>query len=94
MSKSESSHWYIYIVHCADQTYYTGLCRDVQRRVDEHNMDDKKGARYTRARRPVKLVYMEKHSTRSAAAKREAEIKKLSHLQKRRLCTETNQCDA
>ncbi len=72
---------YVYIVECSDKTYYTGSTGNIEKRVHEHN-SDKSGAKYTRARRPVKLVYVEPCSTRSVALKREAEIKRLSRAQK------------
>ncbi len=79
---SSESQWYVYILRCADGSLYTGITTDLQRRLLEHNSDDVRGARYTRARRPVSLVYSEDHSSRSAASKREAAIKKLSRAQK------------
>lgn len=71
-----NSEWFVYIVQCADSTFYTGITTDVARRVREHN-EASVGARYTRVRRPVMLVYSESALDRSAAAKREAQIKKL-----------------
>ena len=70
------------MLRCADDTLYTGIAMDVARRVDEHNHDDRLAAKYTRARRPVKLIYHEACNSRSAAAKREAQIKKLSRHKK------------
>ncbi len=67
--------YYVYIVKCADETLYTGIATELERRVDEHNGSDK-GAKYTRIRRPVALVYSEKYPDRSSASKREYEIKK------------------
>jgi putative endonuclease len=67
--------YYVYILKCADKTLYTGITTELVRRVDEHNGSDK-GAKYTRVRRPVTLVYSELHDDRSAASKREYEIKK------------------
>jgi len=75
---------YVYIVKCADDTLYTGWTIDLERRIVEHN-ESKKGSRYTRARRPVSLVYFEQHETKSVAMKREAEIKRLSREQKQAL---------
>lgn len=77
--------WFVYIVQCADQSLYTGITKDVVRRIHEHNHDDKKGARYTRVRRPVQAVYQEPCSDRSAAGKREAAIKKLTRQKKLQL---------
>lgn len=86
MTTSANTSWYLYMVRCADDTLYTGITTDVQRRLDEHNGDDRIGARYTRARRPVVLVYSEQAENRSAAASREAAIKKLTRRQKLALC--------
>ena len=77
--------WYVYIVRCSDNSLYTGIAMDVKRRIDEHNNDNKTGAKYTRARRPVKLVYKEEVTSRSEAASRECIIKKLSKLEKEAL---------
>ena len=74
--------WYIYIVKCSDQTLYTGITRDVRRRIKEHNSNDLLGARYTRCRRPVTLVYKEDAGSRSEATKRETAIKKLTRNKK------------
>ena len=73
--------WYTYIVRCSDNSLYTGVTTDLERRVDEHNTSDK-GAKYTRPRRPVQLVYSEIHEDRSSASKRESAIKKLSRAEK------------
>ena len=77
--------WYVYILECADNSLYTGITIDVERRISEHNHDNKLGAKYTRARRPVKLVYQEKFKTRGLATKREMEIKKLKRAEKKHL---------
>ncbi|MBD3286288.1 GIY-YIG nuclease family protein [candidate division WOR-3 bacterium] len=81
--------WYVYILKCADGSFYTGIARDVLKRLAKHNAG--KGARYTRSRRPCLLRFMERHATRSSALKREAEIKGLNPEQKRALC---NSCPA
>ena len=73
--------YYIYILECNDKTLYTGIATDVERRLDEHNNSDK-GAKYTKIRRPLKLVYFEESENRSSASKREYEIKKLSREKK------------
>jgi len=67
--------YYVYIVQCADDTLYTGIATELERRVLEHNESDK-GAKYTRVRRPVNLVYSEEYPDRSTASRREYEIKK------------------
>lgn len=71
---------YVYILRCSDNTYYTGYTNDLEKRVETHNL--KKGAKYTRARTPVSLVYFERLETKSEALKRECEIKKLTRQQK------------
>ena len=73
--------WWVYIVECADGTYYTGITTDVNRRLNEHNYSFK-SAKYTRSRRPVRLVYSEEALIRSEASKRELKIKKLSRQKK------------
>ena len=73
--------WYVYIVRCSDNSLYTGITVDLERRVGEHNTS-KKGAKYTKSRRPVHLVYSETHQDRSSASKRESAIKKLSRSDK------------
>lgn len=75
----------LYIVMCADGTYYTGIAVDVERRVLEHNGEKGKGARYTASRRPVGLVYQAQFPTRSEALKEEARIKRLSRAEKQQL---------
>ena len=73
------SNWFVYIVKCADGSLYTGITTDIQRRLDEHNGDGvREGARYTRPRRPVSLVFCEAQETRSGATYRELEIKRLT----------------
>ncbi|WP_294954817.1 GIY-YIG nuclease family protein [Sulfurovum sp.] len=67
--------YYLYMLECADGTLYTGIATDLERRLEEHNSSPR-GAKYTRARRPVKLVYTETYKDRSSASKREYEIKK------------------
>ncbi len=73
--------YYVYIVECSDKTLYTGIATDLKRRLDEHNSSEK-GAKYTRNRRPVKLMYKEKLQDRSSASKREYTIKKLTRVKK------------
>lgn len=76
--------YYIYILKCADKTLYTGVTVDLKRRVGEHN-NSKLGAKYTSARRPVKLVYSKKFANRGKAQKEESRIKKLSRTEKLKL---------
>jgi len=77
--------WFVYILECKDNTLYTGVTTDLDRRLAEHNGDLPGGAKYTRARRPVRLLYQETHENRSQACKRESEIKKMNSEQKRSL---------
>ena len=77
--------WFVYIVRCADDTLYTGIAKDVTRRIEEHNANNRLAANYTRARRPVALVYREAAKTRSAAARREHEIKEMARPEKEHL---------
>jgi len=77
--------WYIYILKCKDGTYYTGIAKDLERRIAEHNGVGSAGAKYTRSRRPVILSYHEIAPTRSEALIRENKIKRLSRKNKERL---------
>ena len=79
--------WHIYILKCADGSFYTGIAKNIQRRIDQHNTSNSVGAKYTRTRRPVELVYSEEFTTRSDALKRENEIKKLTREYKEALIT-------
>lgn len=72
---------FVYILECGDKTFYIGYTNDVQKRVLAHNTLNT-GAKYTRGRRPVKLVYFEKFDTKSEAMKREATLKKMTRKQK------------
>ena len=74
--------WWVYIVRCADGTLYTGIARDLARRIAEHNAGGRLAASYTRGRRPVALVYREAAATRSAASRREYALKQLDRRQK------------
>lgn len=75
--------FYVYIAECRDGSYYCGYTDDVSKRIKAHN--DGKGAKYTKSRRPVKLVYSEECCDKSSALKREAFIKKLTRAQKETL---------
>jgi putative endonuclease len=76
--------YFIYILECNDGSLYTGITKDISKRLDEHNTKDK-GAKYTKARRPVKLMYQEESDNRSTASKREYEIKKFTRVKKLQL---------
>jgi putative endonuclease len=71
----------VYILSCADGTLYTGITTDMARRLTEHNASDK-GAKYTKARRPVNVIYTESSESRSLAQKREYALRSLSHKEK------------
>mgnify|MGYP001589659135 FL=1 len=75
--------WSLYILRCADGTLYTGITTDVEKRVKAHNAG--KGAKYTRGRGPVTLVFVEEEESESAARVREAEIKRMTREEKERL---------
>ena len=87
MSQPDHQNWCIYIVRCSDGSLYTGITTDLERRLFEHN-NAKNGAKYTRPRRPVTLVYQEMADSRSQASKREREIKNLTQQQKLLLIAE------
>jgi putative endonuclease len=80
--------YYCYILECCDGTYYTGWSTEPERRLVQHNRGT--GARYTRSRRPVRLVYVEEMPDKSAALKRERAIKALQRLQKQKLIHKTS----
>jgi putative endonuclease len=81
----ETSSWLVYILRCADNSLYTGVTTDLDKRLKQHNGIVKNGARYTRGRQPVKLVYQEHSTSRAAACKREHTIKSLKKPEKERL---------
>lgn len=82
-----SMSWYVYILRCGDDTLYTGITDDVARRLAAHRSG--RGAKYTRGRGPLELVYTEEVSDKPAALRREYQIKRLSRLEKERLIEET-----
>jgi len=73
--------WHLYIVKCNDGTLYTGVTTNIDRRIREHN-STKRGAKYTRSRRPVELVWTKEYENRSEVQSAEYEFKKLTHKQK------------
>lgn len=79
---------FTYILKCADNSLYTGWTNDIHHRLEMHNK--KKGAKYTRGRTPVELVYLESSDTKEEAMKREAAIKKLSRMEKEKLIDSYN----
>ncbi len=74
---------YVYILECSDKTYYTGWTKDLEKRINTHN--NGKGAKYTRGRCPVKLIYFENFNDKVEAMKREYEIKQMSRKEKEKL---------
>ncbi|MEE0741462.1 MAG: GIY-YIG nuclease family protein [Emergencia sp.] len=74
---------YVYVIRCADDSLYTGWTNDLENRIKQHNAG--KGAKYTRGRGPVELVYFETFSTKEEAMRREAAIKKLKRQKKEEL---------
>lgn len=80
-----SSNWYVYFLRCSDNSLYTGITTDLERRVEEHNSSNTLGAKYTRVRRPVKLVYSEQQDNRQTASQREYQLKKLKKTEKEAL---------
>ena len=80
-----STNWYVYILRCADDSLYTGITLDIDKRLKEHNGIASNGAKYTQSRRPVTLVYHETMLSRSDACRREYSIKQLNKAEKERL---------
>jgi putative endonuclease len=78
---NEDKKWYVYLLKCSDNSYYTGITTDIQRRLTEHN-NSKKGAKYTRSRRPVELLCFFDVDSRSEASKEEIKIKKMKRQDK------------
>ena len=78
----DSDTWYVYMVRCCDGTLYTGITNDLEKRIEAHN-SGKDGAKYTRSRRPVRLVYSEPVESKSAAAALEYKMKRLPRSKKK-----------
>ena len=72
--------WFVYIILCSDDTLYTGITNDLQRRLEQHA--NKRGAKYFYGRKPMRLIYIESGHDRSSATRRETFIKKMSRQQK------------
>ncbi len=83
MTETADFPWTVYMVQCSDGSLYTGVTTDLERRLAQHN--NGRGAKYTRARRPVRLVYAERAADKGAALRREIALKRLSSARKRRL---------
>ena len=83
MNQIAEQEWFFYMVRCRDDSLYSGITNNIEHRIKEHNRGE--GAKYTLGRRPVKLVYSEKHYNASAARKRESQIKSWSKTKKEQL---------
>jgi len=78
----KNKNYFVYMLECSDDSFYTWITTDIEKRLDEHNWKLPWWAKYTSWRRPVKLLYTEQFATRSEACKREYEIKKFTKKQK------------
>ena len=81
--KDIKKKWFVYIVKCENSSYYTGITNNIDKRISDHNSG--RGGHYTRSFGPVKLIWKETHKDRSSASKREAQIKRFSRKEKKRL---------
>jgi len=88
--QNKTSTWWVYFLRCSDNSLYAGVTTDIHRRIDEHN-NSNLGAKYTRARRPVSLVYLEQADNKSLACKREYQIRHLTKLKKEQLVNKYQQ---
>jgi len=88
--QNKTSTWWVYLLRCNDNSLYAGVTTDIHRRIGEHN-NSKLGAKYTRARRPVSLAYLEEASNKSLACKREYQVRHLTKPQKEKLVNKYNQ---
>ena len=84
MTSCDKTSWVCYLLQCADETLYCGITNDLDKRLAVHNAGD--GAKYTRGRTPVKLLYREICIDKSAALKREMQIKQMPRSEKLKLC--------
>ena len=82
MTDISTKKWLIYLLECSDKSLYCGVTNDLKNRLKQHNGEIKGGAKYTRSRRPLKLVYTEEYLTKSEALKREIIIKKMPKINK------------
>ncbi|MCL6416061.1 GIY-YIG nuclease family protein [Aestuariirhabdus sp. Z084] len=87
---SDPSAWYLYVILCSDQSLYTGITTNIERRFAQHASG--KGARFFRGREPLRVVYQEPHPDRSTASRREYEVKQLSRRQKLALVGNLEPC--
>ena len=82
MKKASTRPFFVYVMECADGTFYTGISNNLEKRLRQHNGEIVGGAFYTRNKRPVKLIYKEEYETHKEAMRREFAIKKLTRKQK------------
>ena len=85
MTANSDDSWFVYLVHCSDGSFYTGVTTDLKRRVRQHNGEIVGGANYTRTRRPLALAWYEACEDRSVAQQREYSVRRSHRLQKQRL---------
>lgn len=90
MTSNRKAASFVYIVECSDHTLYTGWTTSPQRRISAHNAG--RGAKYTRSRRPVRLVYLELMPGKSSGLSREAQIKKMTATEKRAMIAAAGNC--
>ena len=88
---TEHRPWFVYILRCADNSLYTGVTTDIEKRLKQHNGLEKNGAKYTRGRQPVTLVYQENSHSRAEACKREHDIKSLKKREKEHIIEQHQQ---
>jgi putative endonuclease len=88
MLRNDPQPWYVYILQCSDRTLYTGIAKDIEKRLAQHNSGT--GARYTRGRAPVELVFVEGMRCHGDALRREYQIKRMSRAQKRKIIEASN----
>lgn len=86
-NNNKTGTWWVYLLRCHDNSLYAGVTTDIHRRIDEHN-NSKLGAKYTRARRPVTLAYLEEAENKSVACKREYKIRHLVKVKKEKLVSD------
>ncbi|GAA0213955.1 hypothetical protein GCM10009123_21450 [Kangiella japonica] len=87
MSEQESPKWHLYILRCKDETLYTGITNDLQRRFEEHQSNSPRCAKYLRGRQPLTMIYHTEFSSKSLALKAEIKVKKLTASQKKLLAS-------
>ena len=83
----QEAEWRVYLLQCADESFYAGITTDISRRLQQHNGQLPGGARYTRGRRPVMVVWSEVCGSKSEALQREAAVRRLNRRQKQALIT-------